>query len=211
MRLKNLSRTGWFVVGAVVALVLVPTGAGAAAFFSIQGTVSGNKAEVTGANQLMVAAADPQNYLLKTAAVSGSVNDNTVNCTTLGTPSSGRAWVLTNVHYAANRVGVTGPPPGSGFVQLAIAPPGISCTNLFGSTAQSLAVALFTTAGNEDEALGSGVTVPPGYQLLFASENAGATFADVTGYTVAAAAVPATPASSTAALSPTKALSPLRP
>jgi hypothetical protein len=61
-KLKNMSRAGWIVVGLVAALVLVPTAAVAATatLVKIQGT-SGNKADVTGAGQLLTTTAQPQN------------------------------------------------------------------------------------------------------------------------------------------------------
>jgi hypothetical protein len=64
-RIRNISRPGWFIVGVVVAVLLIPTaafaGGKALKFTGIEGSPSGNKAEVTAANQLMTTQAGETN------------------------------------------------------------------------------------------------------------------------------------------------------
>jgi hypothetical protein len=73
-RIRSMPRSGWFVAGVAVAILLVPTAVGAAAaltYTGIQGS-NGNQAQVTGGGQLLTTEALPANLLGSSSTDSAS-------------------------------------------------------------------------------------------------------------------------------------------
>ena len=93
-KIKNL-KGGWgFIAGMVVTLLLVPTVAIAATSATIiKGGISGVKADVTGANQLLTTEASPSNSFQ-----SGAANLSTTVTTPIGVPPQGSALIVTLIH-----------------------------------------------------------------------------------------------------------------
>lgn len=108
-RIKNL-KGGWgFVAGMVVTLLLVPTVAVAATGGTIiKGSPSGNKADVSKANQLLTTTAQPAN-LFSSYVDLGAVGVNQVTSGAVLKPPSGSALIVD--HISAN-VNLWGGSPG---------------------------------------------------------------------------------------------------
>ncbi len=181
-RLKSMPAAGWFVAGVAVTILLVPTTVGAVAamkFVGIEGT-SSNKADVTGAGQLLTAPVDPS-AMFQDAEIGISEDGVTSpprNITPLGS-TTGLIVTMIHVDVDATSAGayVTftvngGPNCGSGAV--------------VGTYSQSVNPA---GPGATELDLSPGLPIPAGDELC--GVGAGATlFASVSGYTVPASDVP---------------------
>jgi hypothetical protein len=201
-RVKNISRSGWFVVGMIAALLLVPTAAAAVTSSVIikggtsagqagvtaahqlqtnselQGT-SGNQADVTPAGQLQVAQTAPSTFIQSTP-----VRLSGFGVFPLGSPPAGTALVMTELH-----VDTIGTPTAELQIEVNTSP---SCSgNLVGSFTQFLDA---SSGGETDIPLDPGVAIPSGDSLCAVVHNTGFT-GDVyfSAYTVPSAAVSATP------------------
>jgi hypothetical protein len=194
-RIKNMSRGGWIVVGIVVAMMLVPSSVAVAAalkYTGIEGT-SGNKADVTPAGELQVAAASPSAYFQNTFAnVSGSAAVN------VAAPPASLALVVTTIHIDTYE----DPTPGSGQNILFLVSTGTSCS---GSQVGSYLEFLNPGGiGETDLPMAPGLGIPEGDSLC--AEAGGSVVAEVSvsGFTVPAAAVTSGPIHSDRSLLPTR-------
>jgi hypothetical protein len=77
-KIKNMPGVAWLVIGILVTLLVIPSTAYAAAlkFTGIEGSPSGNKADVTGAGQLLTTEAQPPNLFGNSTS---DVGEATVN------------------------------------------------------------------------------------------------------------------------------------
>jgi hypothetical protein len=183
-RIKNMSRGGWIVVGIVVAMMLVPSGVAVAAalkYTGIEGT-SGNKADVTPAGELQVAAASPSAFFQNAfVGVSSSAIEN------VGAPPASLALVVTTIHIDT----FVDPSPGSGQNILFLISTGTSCS---GSEVGSYIEYLNPGGiGETDIPMAPGLGIPEGDSLC--AEAGGSVVAEVSvsGFTVPAAAVSSGP------------------
>jgi hypothetical protein len=136
--LMRLSRSGWFVAGALAALVVVPAGAAAATIgvTELAGT-SGQRAEVTRAGQLDTAQAPPSSFVTRLGGAD-LTSASQSKCVTFPVISSTKAVVIRQFTVTASSVPGTlgsvllyeGPncQPSQVIDQLSYATPGI--TNL---------------------------------------------------------------------------------
>jgi hypothetical protein len=115
-RLKSMPKLGWFVAGIAVALLLIPTVAGAKAalkFTGIQGT-SGNQADVSPSGQLLTAPASPSNYF--SSGSYGIEEAGGSGTRAVFTPPSGEAVVITTIENAYWNVPTSSTPPSLGLM-----------------------------------------------------------------------------------------------
>jgi hypothetical protein len=181
-KLKNMPAAGWVVVGISVAVLLIPTTVGAVAalkFTGIEGT-STNKADVTSAGQLKVAAADPSTYFQNSSTVlpPGSATlGGPGPWVPVAVPISGSGLVVDVVHNYASGYGFaleiqTGSACAGSVV-------GTYLQKAFGGTEQ-------------DIQLTPGLAVPAGDALCAqALTSQGVGGVSVSGYTVPSSAIPA--------------------
>jgi hypothetical protein len=96
-RFKNISRPGWFIVGVIVAILLVPSVAVAAGlkFTGIEGSPSGNKADVASNGQLLTTNAPPGSLFGTPQAEFGDLAATTYG--PIYKPPSGDAAIVTQV------------------------------------------------------------------------------------------------------------------
>jgi len=176
-RLKNMSRAAWLVTGIVVALLLVPTGV-AAKGLKIAGIItgpSGNRAEVTAANQLQVAEASPSSFYENQVLTSGG------SYSALATPPAGHSLIIKTIHIAFG--GVT---PGTSFFGAVV-----DASNCSGAQVGIIDIVDFaTTSGETQLSYDPGFTVPSGDVLCAISASGGGAQASDFGYSVPAAAAP---------------------
>ncbi len=88
-----MPKAGWFVAGVAVAILLIPTAAGAKAvlkYTGIEGT-SGNQADVTSAGQLQTAVAGPAAAYNQVIAVTNNMTQ------VIADPPSGKALMITSI------------------------------------------------------------------------------------------------------------------
>ena len=93
----SLPRTAWFAVGAAVAVLLVPTAAGAVsalAYTGIEGT-SMHRANVTATGQLLTSPAGPSNFFDSGSVQASAPADSTE---VVYKPPSSQAAVVTSIH-----------------------------------------------------------------------------------------------------------------
>lgn len=158
-RLSNMPKMGWFFAGLVVAILVVPAAAGAKAmlkFSGIEGT-STNKADVTGANQLLTTEASASNIVQSNPVA------YTPNSFGLGGPGSpivtapaGIPLIVDILHINVDTV------PSAG---LKIIVGNSGCT----SALSTLAFDSPSTAGEHDVELTPGALLPAGDSLCLVS------------------------------------------
>jgi hypothetical protein len=98
-KIKKMPAIGWVVVGIAVAVLAVPTVAGATAvlkFTGIEGSPSGDKADVTAANQLLTTTAQPQNLFSGYVGL-GAVGVNQTTSDPILTAPSGSGLIVDNI------------------------------------------------------------------------------------------------------------------
>jgi hypothetical protein len=173
-RIKNISRAGWLIAGAVAALVLVPTVAVAtASVVTLQGSPSGKKTNVTGAGQMLTATASPASFFQNASSAFGSTTREPV-----ATPPAGLALVVTTIHVDV----YYDPSPGSGQEIEFNVETGTSCT---GSQVGSYWESLNPPSVQEiDIPLEPGLGIPSGDSLCGITVGSVDTEASVSGYTV---------------------------
>lgn len=183
-KIKNMSRAGWIVTGVVAALVLVPTVAVAAStVVNIKGSPSGNKADVTGAGQLLTATANPSSFFQNISQIL-----STDGLTQVATPPTGFALVVTTIHVDV----YSDPSPGPGQAVAFLVETGTTCSgSIVGSYAQDINPG---TVGEIDVPLAPGLGIPSGDALCGTSAG-GSVEADasVSGYTVPSSSVTSGP------------------
>jgi hypothetical protein len=175
-RIKNISRSGWFVVGVVAAMLIVPTTAAAVtSSVIIKGGTSAGQAGVTGSHQLMTngeiqgasgnqADVTPAGQLLNTEAAPDSFfqSPSTLVNTTfaeLTAPPTGLALVITTIHIAVDSVTATGFSSQLRF----LVETGTTCT---GTTVGTFSQTTFAgMVGETDIPLTPGLGVPSGDSL----------------------------------------------
>jgi hypothetical protein len=176
-KLKQVPRFGWFVIGIVVAVLLVPTGVAAAKaglkFTGIQGT-SGSQADVTSAGQLQTATAAPG------AAFENLHTAGSMQTVVVATPPAGEALIITSVHV--NVWGLSGTDP---YVYLTTRAG--SCT---GSTVSFFDEVDPSASGMTVLPFDPGLPIPSTEVLCATAINLSANVETV-GYSVASASVPA--------------------
>lgn len=196
-RVKNMSRGGWIVVGILVAMLLVPSGVAAArtAYQGIIGT-SGNKADVTPAQQLLTTEASPTKYEDYEAGVASAVGR--YDCTSVSGPiPAGEAFVAQQVDLdidlADSPAGYSGGPNGGHVSEseftLYAETPSVGCG--YGSSIMS-GEAPDGNVGNVTIPFVPGVIVPSGYSIDISVFGMDAAIY-VTGYVVPSADAPSTP------------------
>ena len=179
-KVKDMSRGGWILVGVVVALLLVPTAAGAATLYNgIMGT-SGNRADVSPTSQLLTAEAAPSS--LYHNVVSAGTSE-----TVLARPPSGHALIVTGLSVdffamnAPDHVTVyVGSSTCSGLVNIAIVD---SATEWNGS-------GYVMSGGMQSVPISPGIAIPAADRLCGHSSSS-ANYVDVSGYSVPSSAVTA--------------------
>jgi hypothetical protein len=180
-RLKNMPAIGWLVVGIAIAVLAIPTVAGAKValkFTGIEGT-SGNKADVTSAGQLEVAPANPASLFQNQY----TVNSGGDTLSTVAQPPTGDALVVEDVHLAVEVLS-------NGDVPMYLTVhTGATCST--GSLVPGLNQPLYATAlGDTDDPLTPGVVVPSGDTLclqVYGTESDIVVAATASGYTIPAA------------------------
>lgn len=178
MRLRHLSRSGWMIAGLLVGAIAIPavTVAATATIVHVQG--NGHTASVSPAGQLRVIDMDPEYFThLRNSITSG-------NCADLGTASTRRPYIVRRISVSAYNG------PASGDYSSVNVAAGSNC----GFGAKVIADAQFSSPGTHEVDLGDGVALPAGTHLWL-SANGSSSTADVYGYTVNPAAVPASTAS----------------
>jgi hypothetical protein len=194
LRIKNMSRGGWIVVGIVVAVLLVPSGvavAKALAYSGIEGT-SHNKADVTPAQQLLTTEALPskyQDYQGFIDAVEGGTD-----CERVGSAiPSGDAFVAQQIE--ADVTGADSPVPYTGG-DVPQSDFGVFADSASDACAGGSAIVAGDAPGGQvgDVAipLVPGFVVPSGYRIDVTGVGIGGYF-NVTGYLVPSADAPSTP------------------
>ncbi len=182
-KIKNMSRAGWIVAGVVAALVLLPTVAVAAStVVNIKGSPSGNKADVTGAGQLLTTTANPNSFFQNTSdPLSSSGNQ-------VATPPSGLALVVTTIHVDVFTVMTSG---AGQFVEFFVAT-GTNCTtgSQVGSYDQVINPA---SVGGMDVSVEPGLGIPAGDSLCGAITGTLEAEASASGYTVPSSSVSSGP------------------
>ena len=180
-KLKNVPAIAWVVVGIAIAVLAIPTAAGAKGllkYTGIEGT-SGNQADVTKAGQLEVAPAGPASLFQNTYSVNGGGD----TFSTVAQPPAGDALVVEDVHFATEVLAAGGVP-----MYLTIHT-GATCTA--GSVVPGLNQPLFAAVlGDMDDPLTPGVVVPSGDSLclqVYGTANEIVTATTVSGYTIPAA------------------------
>lgn len=181
-KIKNLKAGTGFVVGLLVAMLLVPSVAVAAglSFTGIEGT-SKNKADVSPAGQLLTTTAKAS-----AAFESGDAGQETGTWTTLAHPPSGSALVITSIEADV----YLDPSPGAGnyvsFQVEAAGCPGLSPASYFHTINPA-------TVGETDLTYNPGLVVPNGNALC--AENGGSVASEsaAVGYVVPASAVTSGP------------------
>jgi hypothetical protein len=177
-KIKNMSRAGWLIAGVVAALVLVPTVAVAATVtvVTLKGSPSGNKADVTGAGQLLTATANPSSFfqnaslpLPSSAGGGGSV--------AVATPPAGLALVVTTIHINV----FSDPSPGLGYSVAFYVSTGTCPESFVGSYDQVVTPA---SVQEIDVPLAPGLGIPAGDALCGAADYEVGADASVSGYTV---------------------------
>jgi len=88
---KRLPRSGWMLAGVLAALVLVPTAASAAASVFLLKGPSGNRVDVTAANQLKTAEASPDSFTQFRLSLTAG------GCSTLGVVPANTGMVLRQI------------------------------------------------------------------------------------------------------------------
>jgi hypothetical protein len=180
-KIKSMPKAGWFVAGLAVALLLIPTAAGAKAalkFTGIEGT-SGSQADVTKAGQLQVAAASPSS-LYQNGYFANAGGDT---FSTVAQPPAGDALIVDHVHIVVEEVPTTGVP-----MYLTVRT-GTNCAT--GSMVPGLNQPLFAAAlGVTDDPLTPGALVPSGDSLclqVYGTANTVDVVGTASGYTIPAA------------------------
>jgi hypothetical protein len=188
-RFKHVSRPGWFIIGVIVAVLLVPSVAVAAGlkFTGIEGT-STNKADVTDASQLLTTEAKPSSYMTLDNTVDAADGSGTsvasepfIDCEEIGNaPFSGEAFDADQVTMVATGV--------DGTISYNYQPPGASVTLGNGETIAGLVVVVAVPPGD-----GPGCTFPntTGEILLGAATFTPTTDTDVNDPLTPGVAVPA--------------------
>jgi hypothetical protein len=187
-RFKHISRPGWFIIGAIVAILLVPSVAVAAGlkFTGIEGT-SGHQADVSPSGQVLTAPADPSSYFssIETADYAeGILIDQTQQ---VYVPPSGDAAVVTTIQSGYWDVGSISNDP---FFQFYVGPVGCSAS----SGGHFFAEIDPSTNGGSTTPVTPGQVVPAGDALCVAANDLDVdTYAQ--GYTIPSAdASPESPA-----------------
>jgi hypothetical protein len=176
-RIKNLSRSGWFVVGSIAALLLVPTTAAAlTSSVIIKGGANPGQAGVSTAGQVLTAPASPANYFA-TGDVTVTANPSTV---ALASPPSGDAVVLTSAEVAFNSVPSVG---GSHYIQLEV---GNTSCSLFSVSAYAHDI-WPSSVGETDLQFNPGLVIPSGDALCAFEVGIGTQVATI-GYMIPASA-----------------------
>ncbi len=181
-RIKNISRAGWIVTGVVVALVLVPTVAVAAStVVNIKGSPSGNKADVTGAGQLLTAMANPNSFFQSPS------QNVTTSLAPVATPPTGLALVVTTIHIDV----YSDPSPGAGQYVVFVVETGTTCSgSMVGTFHPSINPGAI---GPIDVPLEPGLGIPAGDALCGISGGSVGAVASVSGYTVPSSSVTSGP------------------
>jgi hypothetical protein len=178
-KLKNMSRAGWVVTGIVATLLLVPTVALAATTTTtiIKGG-SGNKASVTGANQLLTAVDEPSLFYQsgESHPVSGG------DYVPVAVSPSGLALVITVLHIDA----VADPTPGSSNVQFTVDSNSTCTGGVVGSFGQEINPGAI---GETDISLEPGVGVPTGGSLCALALNGMNVQTSASGYVVGSSVI----------------------
>jgi hypothetical protein len=98
IKIRKMPAFGWFVIGVLATLVVVPTAAYAAAaalkFTGIEGT-SGNQADVTSAHQLLTAEASPSQFVSYETVAYGA--DGGTDCVSIATVPAGDSLIVQDV------------------------------------------------------------------------------------------------------------------
>ncbi len=183
-KIKNL-KGGWgFIAGMVVTLLLVPTVAIAATDATIiKGGISGVKADVTGANQLLTTEASPSNSFQ-----SGATNLSTTATTPIGVPPQGSALIVTFIHINT----IADPTPGLANGVVVLVESGTTCSSNE-QVGSYLAGVNPPTVGETDLSLGPGVSVPAGDAMCALDSDKVEADGSVSGYTVPPSEVTAGP------------------
>ncbi len=191
MRVQDMSRGGWIVIGIIVALLLVPSGvavARALRYTGIEGT-SLNKADVTPAGQLQVAPAPAGAFFQ-----SGESIPMTSGYDVVALAPSPFALVVTTLHIDT----YADPTPGAGQLDVFVVETGTSCTGSFvGNFTQ---VVNPGAIGETEISVTPGLGVPAGDALCADAAGSLEVENSVSGYTVPSAAVPAASAHGAAKL-----------
>jgi hypothetical protein len=182
-KLSNTKTRNIFAVGAVIVVIImvIPVGAVAASltFKGIEGT-SGNKADVTGASQLLTATANPANFYdggdVETTT-SGEYNE-------LASPPTGDALVITGIQIDV----YSDPSPGpDAFVALGVQT-GVCSETRVGSYAHAVNPG---SVGPIELTFDPGIAVPSGDSLCQVTDGSVESENAAIGYTVPASDVPA--------------------
>jgi hypothetical protein len=188
-RIKNMSRGGYILVGFLVAMLLVPSGvavAKALKFTGVQGT-SGQRADVTGASQLLATEASPANYYANGNGLFSNFGGNFIDAA----PGSGHALIVKSVDLDTQIF--TAPPGTNTYVFLFVGDS--TCTDDF----LVLNFVNITSFGTLHLSYEPGVSIPDGEALCSvgsASSGALSGTTTVVGYQVPSTDVPAAAVSS---------------
>ena len=180
-RIKQMSRAGWVIIGAVIALLLYPSVASAAStvYDGIIGT-SGHKADVTAASQLLTAEAAPGSYFHHTAQASDTAN------TVVATPPSGRALIVTGLGVDFGS--------GGNVDQVSLWIGNATCASTLEPIATVSAAIIWNGSGTKTEGGLQQVPVSPGIAIPASDRLCGTSIAAidlivVSGYSVASSVV----------------------
>lgn len=172
-KIKGVPKFVWFVAGALVAVLLVPSGValakGTLKFTGIEGT-STNKADVSPAGQLLTNEADPSSFVttpLIDSCTSGSY-----------TVPSGFAFIITAVNSYPHST--------TGEIDLFDGPASSPCESLLEATLTP------STANTVHQDFQPGIAVPAGDGLGVDNEAGASGTVEVYGYLVPAVAVAGT-------------------
>jgi hypothetical protein len=182
-QIKGMPRAGWLIIGVVVGLLLVPSGVALAKatlkFTGIEGT-SGHKADVTSAQQVQVADADPSNlYTPNPTLVTGAAGGSS---SVVVATSASHALIINEITFDVT----TDPSPGAtSFVQVFTG--SASCT--FDGRYDNIINPTFL--GLTSLSIPSGLAIPAGGALCALENGSVQAYVDATGYQVPPTSVPA--------------------
>ena len=174
-KVSNLGRTGWMVIGAIGALVLVPSAAVATAT-GLTGIVgsSGQQAADTDAGQLATAEAAPGSF-----EILFNANSTTTPCVSLPVISKTDGFIVTEIEIDTYQLATT---PGNSAVAVYHGAGCIGANGFLQVNPPSLGL---TTAPMDP-----GYAIPKGGSLSFLGADGTAANIDILGYKVPAKDVP---------------------
>ncbi|MGO9559397.1 MAG: hypothetical protein ACLPQS_08190 [Acidimicrobiales bacterium] len=187
-RFKYLPGAGWFVAGVAVTLLLIPTTVGAVSaaltYTGIEGVTGGTKANVTKAGQLQTALAGASQLFNSASASVNQIGGN--NEQVVLTAPAKSALIVETIHVNTNEDSTPG---FSSHFYLFIGIGG-SCANFLKYNGATWEQTVNPPGlGETDLPMSPGLVIPSGDSLCAGTEDIDVDIT-VSGYTVAASAVP---------------------